>query len=162
MNTPKVISFQERLEAFDFLGVENVLREDSDFGAFWDGFFAKGGYDPIDPFAADPNCVNVWHCEGGKARYFQGKIVRSGAEVPPGYTLKRFPACEYLVVTTQWLSSYEETMQHINHDYCQNAPVPDGFRRHSEEEDGVFLLERWGAGTEHGYHYEFWLPIEKA
>ena len=161
LSAPKIISFQVRLEAFDFLGMEHELREDSDFGAFWNSFFAKGGYGPIDPFSADPSCVNIWYCEGGKARYFQGKRVRAGAEVHPGYTLKRFPACEYLVVTTEWLPGYEASMQHINHDYYRNIPIPNGFRRHPEEEDGMFLLERWGAETEHGYRYEFWLPIER-
>lgn len=162
MSQTKIISFPARLDAFDFLGVENVLHADSDFGAFWNSFFRIGGYDPIDPFAADLSCVNVWHTEDGKARYFQGKIVRTGADVPPGYTLKRFPACEYLVVTTEWLPSYEASMQHINHDYYQNVPIPEGYRRHSEEDEGAFLLERWGAKTEKGYRYEFWLPLEKA
>lgn len=161
MESVKLITFQTQLEAFCFLGVETPLHDGTDFAVIWDSFFQKGGYSCIDPFAADPSCMNVWHSSGGQAVYFQGKTVREGAALAPGYSLKRFPACEYLVVTTEWLPTCEASMQHINHDYYRSAPVPDGYRVHPESEDGVFLMERWGEQTKDGFRYEFWLPIEK-
>ena len=162
MSDVKIISFPARLDAFTFLGVKNRLTEQADFGAFWDGFFAKGGYDRIDPFAKDPSCVNVWLRDGDESLYLQGKIVGDAAGVPEGYALERLPGGEYLVVTTEWLPTYEESMNHINHSYYENAPLPAGYRRHTDTDGGVFLIERWGAKTEQGYRYEFWLPIEKA
>lgn len=161
MDSVKVISFQAHLDAFDFLGVENTLSDGADFGAFWEGFFAKGGYEPIDPFAAEPGCTNVCYNDGDKAVYFQGKIVRKGAAAPAGYSLKRFPAGDYLVATTEWLPTHDDAMRHINHDYYRSAPAPEGFRRRPENGDGIFLIERWGAQTEEGFRYEFWVPIEK-
>lgn len=160
MNQAKVISFRAFLPEFHFLGVENTLRADSDFGAFWSSFFGRGGYDPIAPYESDPSCLNVWYCsDSGKAFYCQGKAVHPGTPVPDGYTLMCFPACEYLVVTTEWLESYEASMQHINHNYWKNAVIPEGFEVHPDTEPGVFLMERWGANTGEGYRYEFWLPL---
>ncbi len=162
MDHPKVITFQTKLEEFYFLGIENVLNEDSDFGAFWSNFFDKGGYDKIDPYQLDPNCINVWYNKSpDETIYFQGKIVRADADVSEGYTLVKFPASEYLVVTTEWLASYDESMLHINHDYHKNAIIPEGYEKHNEIDTGVFLLERWGANTGNGYRYEFWLPIKR-
>ena len=161
MSEVKLVKFQTKLEGFTFLGVENVLHETANFDEFWNHFFAQGGYDAIDPYALDPNCINLWYTRGTEAIYFQGKIVRSDAQVPAGYILAKFPAGEYMVVTTEWLASYEESMQHINHDYTQDLPLPDGYQRHSEEEEGIFLLERWGANTGEGFRYEFWIPIQK-
>jgi predicted transcriptional regulator YdeE len=162
MNNPKVISFQIQHEEFYFLGIENLVTENANFGAFWSNFFDKGGYDKIDPYQKDPNCINIWFNKTAEEKiYYQGKIVNEVAEVPQGYTFTKFPASEYLVTTTEWLSSYEETMQHINHNYYKNAQIPAGYRKHNETDNGIFLIERWGEKTSDGYRYEFWVPIEK-
>ena len=162
MSNPKVISFQVHLDEFYFMGIENLVTENADFGAFWGNFFDKGGYEKIDPYQLDPNCINVWYNKPtGEKIYFQGKIVGESAAVPDEYTLKKFPASDYLVVTTEWLSSYEESMQHINHNYWKNAEIPAGYQKRSESGEGVYLIERWGAQTDEGYRYEFWLPIDK-
>lgn len=162
MSNAKVITFQTKLNEFYFLGIENIVKEDSDFGAIWGNFFDKGGYDKIEPYQKDPNCMNVWFNKAsGEKIYFQGKIVSADAKVPEGYTLAKFPASEYLVVTTEWLATYEESMLHINHDYHKNAQIPEGYEKHNEIDSGVFMLERWGANTGEGYRYEFWLPIKR-
>lgn len=162
MGNVKVISFQTKLDEFYFLGIENVVKENSDFGAFWGNFFDKGGYDKIDRYAKDPHCINVWfNKESGEKIYFQGKIVGADAQAPEGYTLAKFPPSEYLVVTTEWLATNEETMQYIDRLYHENTPIPDGYVRHSENGIGVYMLERWGANTGDGYRYEFWLPIKQ-
>jgi len=162
MSDVKIISFVSRLESFDFLGVWNIITDQSDFGDIWSSFFAKGGYERINPYAADPNCVNIWLCSDGNEIYFQGKIVQDAPEVPDGYAHACFPTGEYLVVTTDWLPSYEAAMQHINHSYHENAVLPPGYKRRTPRNGGITLIERWGAESEHGYRYEFWLPIEQA
>lgn len=162
MNNPQIITFQTHHEEFYFLGIENLFTENADFGAFWNNFFSKGGFDKIAPYQKDPNCMNVWfHKTPEEAIYFQGKIVNEVAEIPQGYTLAKFPACEYLVVTTEWLPTYEDTMQHINHDYHKKAQIPSGYKRRKETDNGITLIERWGAKSDEGYRYEFWVPIEK-
>lgn len=162
MESAKVVSFQVRHEEFYFLGIENLLTENADFDAFWRNFFEKGGYSKIEPYEKDANFINIWLTKAsGEQIYFQGKIVNEEAEVPAGYVLEKFPAGEYLVVTTEWLPSYEASMKHINHDYYEDAQIPAGYRRHNEVDSGIFLMERWGHETADGYRYEFWLPIEK-
>ena len=162
MNTPKIISFQTQLDEFYFLGIENLVTENANFVAFWDNFFNKGGYDLIDPYQTDPNCVNIWFNNiNAEKIYYQGKFVNSSAKIPDGYTLKKFPSSEYLVTTTEWLPSYEETMNHINPNYYKNAQTPAGYRTRNENDKGIFLIERWGEKTNKGYRYEFWVPIEK-
>ena len=161
MSQPKVITFQTKLDESYFWGIENVVKEDSDFGRFWGNFFDKGGYDPMEPYQTDPNCVNIWYNKStGEKIYFQGKFVRENAVVPEGYTLKKFPASEYLVVTTEWMATYEETMEHIKREYVENAEVPKGYEKCTDKELGVYLMERWGANTGEGYRYEFWVPIK--
>ena len=162
MSDKKIVTFVVEHGEFYFLGIENLATENADYGAFWGNFFGKGGYDVIDPHATDPNCVNVWYNNAsGEKIYYQGKFVNQVDDIPEGYSLSKFPAGEYLVVTTEWLSSYEESMHHIDHSYHRNAQIPDGYTRCGLDDNRITLMERWGADTGEGYRYEFWVPIKK-
>ncbi|MBP3705235.1 MAG: GyrI-like domain-containing protein [Clostridia bacterium] len=162
MSEIPIITRKTHLEEFYFLGIENLVTDNSDFGAFWSNFFDKGGYDKIDPYQKDPNCMNIWLTKSsGEKFYFQGKMVRETTDIPTGYTLAKFPAGDYLMVTTEWMPSYEDTVRHIDHAYHENAPIPAGYKRRMENDLGITLIERWGARTEAGYRYEFWVPLEK-
>jgi predicted transcriptional regulator YdeE len=162
MSKPKIITFKIHHDEFYFLGIENLVTENSDFGAFWGNFFDKGGYEKIDLYQKDPNCINVWYNKTPEEKiYYQGKIVNEVDKVPDGYTLAKFPASEYLVTTTEWLSSYDESMQHINHSYYKSAQMPEGYTKCGSTDNKIFLIERWGADTGDGYRYEFWVPIKK-
>ena len=162
MNKPQIITFKTHLEEFYFLGIKNLITEDVNFGWLWNKFFDRGGFDKIEPYQKDSNCMNIWFNKCSEEKnYFQGKIVHEMTKIPEGYTLEKFPAGEYLVVTTEWLPSYEDTMQHINHDYHENAQNPVGYKKRTENDDGITLIERWGEKTSEGYRYEFWVPLEK-
>ena len=162
INKPKIVTFQTRLEEFYFLGIENLITDDADWGGFWGNFFGKGGYDKINAHQKDPNCINIWYKKTPETKiYYQGLIVSEADEIPDGYTLTKFPANDYLVATTEWLPTYEETMNHINHGYYENAQIPAGYKKCGETDNKIFLIERWGAKTENGYRYEFWVPIKK-
>ena len=161
-NGTRVIAFKTRLDDFTFMGIENVVTENADFGDFWGNFFDKGGYDPMEPYETDPNSINVWYNRpDGVKIYFQGRMVREDAVVPEGYTMKKFSGSDYLVVTTEWMKTYEETMNHIHWEYFQNTAAPAGYEKCTETERGIYLLERWGANTGEGYRYEFWVPLKK-
>lgn len=161
-NGTKIIAFQVKLEDFCFMGIENKYNESSDFGNFWGNFFDKGGYDPIEPYETDPNCVNVWYNKSADEKiYFQGRFVRENAVIPDGYTFRKFSGSEYLVVTTDWMDTYEETMKHIKFEYFENTDAPAGYEKCTEQDMGVWLLERWGANTGEGYRYEFWVPLKR-
>lgn len=162
MSEKKVITFTEHVDEFYFLGIKNTVTENSDFGEFWNNFFERGGYDKICKWAKDPNCVNVWYNDETEGKiYFQGQYVDPNAEVSEGYSMMKFPAGDYLIATTEWLESYQESMKHINPNYYKNAQPPQGYRKRSETDDGIFLIERWGEKTVDGFRYEYWVPIEK-
>ena len=128
-----------------------MVNEDSDFGDFWGSFFDKGGYDPMEPYEIDPNSINVWYNRSANEKiYFQGKFVREDAIVPEGYTLRSFRGGEYLVVTTEWMATYEETMDHIKWEYFENTSAPDGYEKCTDKELGVYLMERWGGEHRRG------------
>lgn len=39
VSAPNIISFQTRLDEFYFLGIENFVTENANFGALWGNFF---------------------------------------------------------------------------------------------------------------------------
>ena len=41
MSAPNIISFQTRLDEFYFLGIENLVTENANFGAFWGNFLIR-------------------------------------------------------------------------------------------------------------------------
>ena len=164
MSNPKIITFKTSLPAFTFMGIENIVKEDSDFGSFWGNFFGKGGYDPMKPYETDPNCVNVWYNKpNGEKIYYQGKLATSDAKAPDGYTVTDFPSVEFLVATTEWVETYEETMAHIGmlNTYLETAALPEGYVKCRDDETGIFSIERWGANTGEGYRYEVWAAIRR-
>ena len=163
MSNSAVVTFRIYQGEFSFLGIENTLIESSDFGYFWDNFFKMGGYDKIDPYAVDSSAINIWYTnKAGEKIYFQGLMVDGVDKVPEGYSLVNFPSSEYLVVTTEWLSTSDEALRHINHDYYRNAQMPDGYVKCGETDCPITLIEKEAFDTEDGSRYEFWVPIKKA
>jgi len=77
MSKPALVTFKTSLDKFSFLGFENVVTENANFGKFWDIFFKNGGYKKITPKAIPPKLdTNVWFTNNeGEKIYFQGKIV---------------------------------------------------------------------------------------
>ncbi len=164
MSMPKIITFKTSLPAFTFMGIENIVKEDSDFGSFWGNFFDMGGYAPMEPYETDPNCVNVWYnTPDGVRVYFQGKFVSDNAKVPDGYTIMSFSEVEFFVATTEWVDTYEETMGHIGllFDHLETADLPADYVKCSEDSVGIYAIERWGANTGKGYRYEVWTAIKR-
>ena len=158
----KNVIFQTTLDEFLFLGVENVITSESDFGLIWNNFFEIGGFDKIRPYQKSSISTNIWYTDSSEQSiYFSGLMVEGIDKAPEGYTLKKFPACEFLVVTTEWLPTSDDTFQHINHDYYKNAQLPDGYRKCDLNDTPITLMERENFNTENGSRYEFWLPIKK-
>ena len=53
----------------------------------------------------------VYQRQGGKI-YFQSLMVIDVDKVPEGYTLRQFPASDFLVITYEWLPTNEEAIHH--------------------------------------------------
>ena len=166
MDEPKIITYQLHLEDFTFLGNPNIIDQNSDFGAIWDGFFQKGGYGPILPYAVDKSPTNIWfHDEEGRDVYFQGLFVENVGHVPEGYTLMEFPGGYYLAVTTEWMETNEEAVGPAGNGRCngyaEHVPAPEGYVRADGPGSLIYEIEKEYANTPQGSRYEMWVPIQK-
>ncbi len=166
VTAPGILLFQIHRDACVFLGNENVISATSDFGHIWDRFFRMGGYDPILPYATDPRPINAWYTNSaGQAVYSQGLFVNDVEHVPAGYTLVRFPASEYLVVTTEWMETNEEAVGENGNGRCNShadiVQMPEGYARNDGPGSFLSKLEKENADTPDGSRYEVWVPIRK-
>lgn len=154
-------------DKFEFLGIENRLNPNgkSDFGAFWGNFFELGGHENIDPYAVDPVDTNVWYTNNeGERIYFIGKIVANVDKVSDGYSFVSFPASDYLVLTHEWLPTFDEAQQlgiGFGRKHMQTVQIPNGYVRYESTEFPIIEIERDRANTPDGSRIEHWLPIKK-
>jgi predicted transcriptional regulator YdeE len=165
MSNPATVTFQVHQDEFSFLGIENILTESANFGHFWDNFFKLGGYDEIYPYATDPKPINVWYTKNtGEKVYFQGLMVKNVDEVPEGYTLAKFPASDFIVVTHDWLPTYSEAQGYgidAGWKNIKTVEIPDGYVRNDGEGSEITVIERDNHDTPDGSRIEFWVPIKK-
>lgn len=151
-----MLIFQHQLPDFFILANTNTLTENSDFGAIWENFFQKGGYDPILPYATDPCPINLWHDN----LYLQGFFATDVPNPPTGYELHAFEASDFLVIASDWMDSSEQAVTEGNqlcNEFAENPPIPDGYQRSTS----FIKLERENLDTPIGSRYEVWIPIEK-
>lgn len=170
MSKPEIVVFQLQRESFLFLGVENEIIgaiEEADFVSIWSTFFEVGGFDKIRPFQLEnhPPMVIYHKNSGDNLVYFIGSIVGEMSEIPDGYTVHRFPACEFLVITTEWLPTEEDALGEDGLGQCgkyeKNVEIPSGYIRYDGAESQLMLIERENFNTKDGSRYEFWVPIKK-
>jgi len=173
---PAIRTFQIQHDSFLFLGIENKIEdtvEKADMGKVWGDFFKAGGYDKIIPYQKEscPDMV-VYHNNDPQypVVYFIGKIVQNVDKVPDGYTLTEFPAREFLVVTTEWMATYDEIMGEnglwLLVRNQATVQIPDGYIRYDGPGSQIELIEIMGAERETAdhkkeYRYEIWVPIKK-
>ena len=159
-----LVTFQVYQDEFEFLGVVNKLNTTgkSDFGYFWNNFFKLGGYDNIEPYAVKPEAVNVWHTnEAGEQIYFQGKMVNNVDRVAEGYTLAKFPASDYLVLTHNWLPTFTEAQKcgiGFGRRFIETVQMPEGYVRNNDFP--ISEIEVDSADTPEGSRIEHWIPIK--
>ena len=170
MDKPAIITFQIQHEAFSFLGIENKVTPDphqTDFGKIWDNFFKVGGWGKIEPYQKEKHALNVWYYKdnGETLIYHIGKIVENVDTVPGGYSLAKFPACEFLVVTTEWMATHAEAVGDNGNGRCNRyadtVQIPDGYARYDGPGNPFHLVERENFHTGEGSRYEVWVPIKK-
>ncbi len=153
-------------EAFQFLGNENLLTVTSDFGKIWSDFFDKGGYNPILPYAENTDPVNVWfYTDGGNVIYMQGLFVKNVTEIPDGYSIRKFPSSEYLMVTTEWLDEHGSSVGYEGNgrcnEYANTVKAPDGYERYDQGDVPIFRIEVEVGPIDGKYRYEVWVPVRK-
>ena len=164
----EIVTFQTQLDGFLFLGVEQVVTKSTDFRAVWDNYFkiaegsGFGEYEYV-----------VWYYKNNEQIFFPGKMVDGTEKAPKGFSLVKFPPCEYLVVTHEWLPKGENlyvngilpTQNYIGigqtHDYKENIPMPDGYVRYDGPNDPITQIEKENTNTKDGNRFERWVPIRK-
>ena len=163
-NKPKVFTFKAEREEFLFIGFEQAVTSTSNFGTVWDNFFKAaekvglGNYEQI-----------IWYYKNGEQIYSIGKIVESAEEVPDGFSLVKFPACEYMVVTHEWLGDFHDgidlTQQYIGigqtHSYKENIPMFDGYVRYDGTDSPITQIEIENTISKDKARFERWVPIKK-
>ncbi|MCL2547361.1 MAG: MerR family transcriptional regulator [Oscillospiraceae bacterium] len=165
---PALILFQSRMDEFQFLGVEQVVTPDSDFGMVWDTYFKtaeKAGQ-------TAPYSHIVWHYKNNEQVYFVGNIVSNAKEVPDGYSAVKFPACEYLVVTHEWLPDGADMYTNgivLTQNYCgigqthsprEGVQMPEGYVRFDDPDSPITQIEIESKSKD-GNRFERWVPIKK-
>jgi hypothetical protein len=147
MSQPAIVIFQIHQDEFSFIGNENIITESSDFGQIWGNFFEMGGYDPILPYAADPKPINLWYTNKARQEiYFQGLFVKNVDKAPNGYRLVNFPVSDFLVVTTEWMSTNEEAVGENGNgrcnEYVKTVQIPEGYVRNDKPGSPITLVEK--------------------
>ncbi len=170
MDKPKIITFLAKRGEFYFLGVEQAVTPATDFGAVWDNYFKTvegsgfASYDYV-----------IWYCKNREQIFFPGKVVDGTAEVPNGFNLVKFPACEYLVVTHEWMPAGGNlytggilpTQNYIGigqtQEYKENAPMPEGYARYDGPDDPItqIEIEAKNPDSKDSKRFERWVPVKK-
>ncbi|MCL2507621.1 MAG: GyrI-like domain-containing protein [Oscillospiraceae bacterium] len=162
---PKIVTFRARLDEFLFLGVEQAVTNSTDFGKVWDYYFKTAGgsglggeYDYI-----------IWYYKNNEQIFFVGKMVDGADEIPEGFSLVKFPACEYFVVTHEACENLHDgiflTQSYVGigqtHDYREHVPMPDGYMRFDGPDSPITQIENENANATGGGRFERWVPIKK-
>jgi hypothetical protein len=145
---------QKRLEEFLFLGKEYSDKK-INFGNWYEDFFKTGGF----PNRKDPSesWVNI-HVITGFWTVYIGNIAEGIAEAPEGRTLKKFPAGEFAVVTSEWKPTESEA--HASLDEAERRKqMPNGY---IDDPSAYVVIEKFYGCPERGHRWERWYPIKKA
>ena len=165
---PAIVVYQSYKDEFLFLGVEQVVTPNTDFGMVWDTYFKAVEKASI----AIPYSHIIWYYKNGKQVYFVGNMVASADEIPTGYSAVLFPACEYLVVTHEWLPEGEDlyssgimlTQNYCGigqtHYPCEGMQIPEGYARFDSPNSFITQIEVENK-SKYGIRFERWIPIKK-
>lgn len=85
-------------------------------------------------------------------------------KVVAGYTLAKFPASVYLILTHEWLPTFDEAQQFglgFGGRFSESVEIPTGYVRYGVSEFPILEIERDQANTPDGSRIEYWLPIKK-
>lgn len=163
--SPAIILYQTHMKAFHFFGVEQVVTPNTDFGMVWDNYFKiaeKAGFAPYSHI--------IWYYKNNEQIYFVGNIVDHVGELPKGYSTAKFPACEYMVVTHEWLPEGADLYTNgimLTQNYCgigqthfprKGMQLPDGYMRFDNPSSPITQIEIENK-TEDGVRFERWIPI---
>jgi len=166
VSKPKIITFQSQHEEFLFLCKEYPFPN-PDMGKVWDSFDSAGGFDLHKKYGKySYPCMVMYHYEEHtQLLYCPGIIVNEMDKVPEGFIIKKFPARDYVVVTTEWMETYEEATGENGlgqtNKFQRTVQIPEGYERYDKPDNQIHIIEVFNTYTENGHRWEFWVPIKK-
>lgn len=159
---PAIIAFKMQHDEFLFLGKE--YPSNSDMSKVWSDF-CNGGYEVIKKHRRNSyDCMVINHNNNSEYNvYSPGTIVGTIDEIPEGFTLTRFPAREFLVVTHEWVPTKDEALGQIGRidEAKHTVEMPNGYERYDGPGCQIILVEIENMNTENGSRWENWVPIKK-
>jgi len=166
MSNPTSNVFQIHNSEFTFLGKEysSELEKGLDFGQIFDNFFKTGGYDNINPHEKnkDEHCVDtlIFYKKTPEHKtVYIGKIIDTIGDVPTGYVLNLFPAGKFIVVTSGWVATEDESHKVAN-ETKKNMQMPNGCI--IDDASPYVCIEKMFECPENGHKLERWYPIATA
>ena len=158
---PMIFVYQVKKEEFYFIGKEYPRSWLGIIDA-WDDFDKSGGWDMVTKYRNKPfyNCTVVNHLINPNGNYMAGTFVDEMdiADVPDGFTLRKFPACEFLIVTHEWQPGWDLW---IVEEAVKKVQIPDGYVKYEDGENVIRLIEVEHNHPEKGSRWENWIPIKK-
>jgi DNA-binding transcriptional MerR regulator/predicted transcriptional regulator YdeE len=158
---PKIIVEHIKNDGFYYLGREYTEEWFKTAGNdVWDDFSDNNGWGMVTKNRNNPNynCTVVNHYANGGKVYMAGTFVDEGTAVPDGFALKKFPPCEYLLVTHEWLGDWFLGEVEAA---AKDVRIPDGYTRLEPGDGLVRLVEVENNDPKKGSRWENWIPIRK-
>ena len=165
MNPPKTFTYKALHDEFLFVG-KLYTDEKMDFAKWYDDFIESGGFDKIAPrhknqdenYLSNENFLTIHVMVPDYWTVYIGTISDGITEAPDGYLLHKFPAGEFLVVSTDWQltdTDANEAIDQINH----TSAIPNGY---VDDKSTYLCIEKFYNCPERGQLWERWFPIKKA
>jgi hypothetical protein len=158
---PKIVMEHIHCEEFYFLGKEYPRNWYTIRGFdVWGDFDKSGGWGMVTKYRNNPsyNCTVVNHLINPAGIYMAGTFVDKMNEVPEGFTLKKFPSYEYIVVTHEWMPNWNLG---IVEEAVKSVQIPDGYIKFDNDGSQIRLIEVENNDPEKGSRWENWIPIKK-
>lgn len=151
--------FQQRQEEFLFLG--KIYKDQKmDFGKWYDDFFKSGGFEKLAPYRKNENdCLESVHVM--LSDYWNvgiGVIASNISEAPEEFELKKYPAGEFLVISSDWKTTNEEAHKSLDQFDPKYKQMPCGY---VEDTATYICIEKFYECSEKGHRWERWYPIKK-
>jgi len=159
MSRPKIKVYQIKHDEFFYLGKEYPGNW-YEFMDVWSDFDKSGGWDMVNKYRNNSSyaCTVVNHLINPKGIYMAGTFVDNMTEVPEGFTLRKFPAYEYIVVTHEWQPNWDLG---IVGEAVKSIQIPDGYIKYDNGDSQIRLIEVENNDPEKGSRWENWIPIKK-
>jgi len=156
---PMIFVYQTHKDEFYYLGKE-YPRNWYEYIDVWSDFNNLGGWDMVEKYRNNPSyqCTVVNHLINPDGIYMVGTFVDEMTEVPEGFTLIKFPANEYIVVTHEWQPNWD---LFIVEEAVKKVQIPDGYVKYDSGDSQIRLIEVEHNDPEKGSRWENWIPIRK-